>query len=104
MLSLLDIPERMQRGLKMDENAWNMGLFRKMNELTERYQLFYPKDAPIFNLDWGMMDRAFRAAVDFLVETGVYCISTSRVVQLSKDEVLSTIKGMPKEVTVGEGK
>jgi len=36
MLSLLDIVERMQRGPKMDENAWNMGLFRKMNELTER--------------------------------------------------------------------
>ncbi len=26
MLSLLDIAERMQRGPKMDENAWNMGL------------------------------------------------------------------------------
>ena len=104
MLSLLDIAERMQRGPKMDENAWNMGLFQKMNELTERHQLFYPKDAPVFNLDWGIADRAFRAAVDFLVETGVYCASTSRVVQLSEDEVLSTIKGMPKEVTVGEGR
>jgi len=71
MLNLLDIAERMQRGPKMDENVWNMGLFQKMNELTERYQLFYPKDAPVFNLDEGMADRAFRAAVDFLVETGV---------------------------------
>ena len=104
MLSLLDIAERMQRGPKMDENVWNMGLFQKMNELTERYQLFYPKDAPVFNLDWDIADRAFRAAIDFLVETGVYCTSTSRVIQLSEDEVLSTIKGMPKEVTVGEGR
>jgi len=104
MLSLLDIAERMQRGPKMDENVWNMGLFQKMNELTERYQLFYPKDAPVFNLDWDIADRAFRAAIDFLVETGIYCASTSRVIQLSEDEVLSTIKGMPKEVTVGEGR
>ena len=75
MLSLLDIAERMQKGPKIDENAWNMGLFRKMNELTERYQLFYPEDGPVFNLDDGMADRAFRAAIDFLVETGIYCIT-----------------------------
>ncbi len=31
MLSLLDIAERMQRGPKMDENVWNMGLFQKMS-------------------------------------------------------------------------
>lgn len=104
MLSLLEIAERMQRGPKMDENAWNMGLFQKMNELTERYRLFYPEDAPVFNLDDGMADRAFRAAIDFLVETGIYCTTTSRVLQLSEHEVFSTIKAMPKEVTVGEGR
>jgi methylamine--corrinoid protein Co-methyltransferase len=104
MLSLLDIAERMQKGPKIDENAWNMGLFRKMNELTERYQLFHPKDAPVFNFDDGMADRAFRAAIDFLVETGIYCITTGRVIQFNENEVLSIIKGMPKEVIIGEGK
>ena len=48
MLSLLDIAERTQKGPKVEGNAWNMGLFRKMNELTERYQLYYPEDNPSF--------------------------------------------------------
>jgi len=104
MLSLLDIAERTQKGPKVEENAWNMGLFRKMNELTERYQLYYPKDNPVFNCDDALADRAFQAAVDFIVETGIYCISTGRVIQLTRDEVLNTIKGMPKQVTIGEGK
>jgi len=103
MLSLLDIAERMQKGPKIDENAWNMALFNKMNELTERYQLFYPADAPVFNMDDDLADCAFRAAVDFLVETGVFC-TTGRVIQFTREEVLSTVKGMPKEVTVGEGR
>ena len=69
MLSLLDIAERTQKGPKVEGNTWNMGLFRKMNELTERYQLYYPKDNPVFNFDDSMADRSFRDAIDFLVET-----------------------------------
>ena len=48
MLSLLEIAERAQKGPKMDENAWNMGLFRKMNELTQKYGILYPADQPVF--------------------------------------------------------
>jgi len=104
LISLLDIADRAQKGPKMDENVWNMGLFRKMNELTEKYHLHYPKDNPVFNCDNALADRAFMAAVDFLIETGIYCISTGRVIQLTRNEVLNTIKGMPKQFAVGEGK
>jgi len=104
MLSLLDIAERIQKGPKMTDEAWNMSNFHKMNELTERYQLYYPKDGPVFNMDDDMADRAFRAAIDFMVEKGVYCLSTGRVIQFTREELLSTIKAMPKEVIVGEGK
>ena len=59
MLSLLDIAERIQKGPKMTDEAWNMGLFRKMNELTERHQLYYPKDAPVFNLDDDLPNKRY---------------------------------------------
>lgn len=39
-----------------------------------------------------------------MVETGVYCLSTGRVIQFTEQELLSTIKAMPKEVIIGEGK
>jgi methylamine--corrinoid protein Co-methyltransferase len=88
----------------MDEDAWNMGLFNKMNDLTQRYEVLYPNDGSFFSMDDELADRAFRAAVDFLVETGVYCITTGRIIQFTEEEVLSTIKGMPKAITVGEGR
>ena len=47
MISLLDIAERIQKGPKMTDEAWNMGLFHKMNELTEKYQLYYPNDGSV---------------------------------------------------------
>jgi hypothetical protein len=104
MISLLDIAERTQKGPKMEENTWNMGLFKKMSELTKKYELFYPKDNPVFNVDDSMADRAFQAAIEFITDNGAYCITTGRVLQLSEREVLSTIKGMPREVIIGEGK
>jgi methylamine--corrinoid protein Co-methyltransferase len=104
MLSLLDIAERVQKGPKMDENVWNMALFNKMNHLTQEYRLFYPNDGSFFNLDDGLADRAFEASIHFLTDMGIYCTSTGRVVKLTEDEVRRTIKGMPREVTIGEGR
>ncbi len=104
MLSLLDIAERTQKGPKREEKAWDMGLFQKMQELTRRYNIACPRDGSYFNMDDALADRAFQASVDFLVEMGVYCISTNRVVQFTREEVLEAIREMPSEVRVGEGR
>ncbi|MFC1931601.1 monomethylamine:corrinoid methyltransferase [Chloroflexota bacterium] len=104
MLSLLDIAERMQKGPKLDEMNWNMGLFHTMNNLTKKYELYYPKDSPVFNMDATVVDRAWEAAMEFLVGTGIYCITTGRVLQFSERELLDIIKAMPKEFAIGEGK
>ena len=88
----------------MDENAWNMGLFHKMNELTSKYEIEYRNDGSLFNMDDGLADRAFRAALDFLVETGVYCTSTGRVLAFTQQEVDAAIREIPSKITVGEGR
>jgi len=88
----------------MDENAWNMGLFHKMNELTGKYEMEYPNDGSFFNTDDELADRAFRAALEFLVETGVYCTSTGRVLAFTQQEVDAAIREIPAEITVGEGR
>jgi hypothetical protein len=103
MLSLLDIAERIQKGPKVDENNWNMGLFAKMDELAKKYELGYPDDGSFFNMDDGVADRAFQAAIDFLTENGAYCVSTGRVIQFTRSEILSTIEAIPAELTVGRG-
>ena len=104
MLSLLDIAERMQKGPKMDENAWNMGLFKRMNGLTEKYHLIYPEDGSFFNMDDDLADRAFQAAMEFLADAGVYSISTGRVMHFTDDELSAAIREIPCEIIVGEGR
>ena len=105
MLSLLEIAERTQKGPKVNEDAWNMSLFRKISELVKQYEIpNYSQEMPFLNLDDDLPERAFNAGVDLLVEHGVYCITTGRVVELTRDEVLTAVTESPSEVIVGNRK
>ncbi len=104
MISLLDIAERTQTGRKVQEDAWNMSLFGKIQELVKNYDIpKYSSDMPFLNIDDGLPLRAFQAGVDLLVEHGVYCITTGRVVALTREEVLQAINESPSELIVGRG-
>ena len=104
MLGLLDIAERTQKGRKLNEDEWNMSLFHKITELAKRYEIpTYDPSMPFLNLDNTLPERAFQAGVDLLVEHGVYCITTGRVIEFAKTEILEAIKESPKEIIIGRG-
>jgi methylamine--corrinoid protein Co-methyltransferase len=102
MLRLLDIAERAQKGPKTEGKDWDLGLFRKMTELTRKYEIHHPGGDAWFSYDDGLAQRLFRAGVEFLYTTGVYCLSTSRVIQFSEEEVLEAAQQAPRQVIVGE--
>jgi len=104
MISLLDIAERIQKGSKMKEKDWELSLYKKIGELSKKYGIGYPGDGSYFNLDNDIVDRIFQAALDFLVEMGMYCVSTQRVVKFDEREVLAAIQEIPNQVIVGEGR
>jgi methylamine--corrinoid protein Co-methyltransferase len=104
MLSLLDIAERAQKGPKVDEKDWDMGLFRTMEELGKKYQIAYPGKGLWFNTDTGLVDRVFEAALEFLTRKGVYCVSTGRVIEVTREEILQAIREAPTQVLMGEGR
>ncbi len=104
MISLLDIAERIQRDPKMEEKDWDLSLFKKMGELSKKYGIKYPGNGSYFNLDNNIADGAFQAALDFLVETGIYCLSTRRIVKFDEKEILAAIQEAPNETIVGEGR
>jgi len=51
-----------------------------------------------------MIDRLFQAGLEMLVEMGVYCMDTGRVIKYTRDEVLMAVAGAPRELTLGEGR
>ncbi len=104
MISLLDVAERSQKGPKMEDKAWNMAIFHKMNELVKRHDIQTPAECPFFNEDDATVEKVFQAGIDFIVEQGIYCVTTSRVIQLSRDEVLEAIREAPVAVAVGCGR
>jgi len=104
MISLLEIAERTQKGRKMPEDAWNMSLFQKIQELAKKYDIpKYTADMPFLNLDDGLADRAFRAGLDLITEHGVYCTTTGRVLEFAGEEVEGAIRESPAELPVGRG-
>ncbi len=104
MLSLLDIAEHTQKGPKMEEKSWNMGMFRKMTELARKWEIDLPAGSGFFSYDDALSDRIFQAAVEFLADNGAYCVTTGRVVQFTREEVLEAARQAPSWVIVGEGR
>jgi len=107
LLDLLDIASRAWSGPKFTEKEWHMGLFRKVQELVKRYSIHAsdPNDrSRLLTRDNALIDAAWQAGIDFLVEKGVYCYDTHRVIEFTEEEVKSTIRGIPETFVMGEGK
>jgi hypothetical protein len=104
MISLLEIADRARSGPKLSEKAWNLSLFQTMQSLVTRFHLEQPEHEVFFHVDPSYCDRAFHAAIQFLVERGVYCISSHRVIQFTEDEVYRAIRAMPADVIIGDGR
>lgn len=104
MLSLIEVAERSQKGPKVDQKAWDLGLFRRMTELVKCYEIAYPGDGSCVNLDEALPARVLAAAVDFLATDGVYCVTTGRVIHFTEAEVRQAIREIPSKVVVGEGR
>ena len=106
MLDILEILERANTGEKMDEKEFDLMYFKKTGEVLKRFpKIKCPEDLNIIiNLDDDMADAVFEAGMEFLLETGAYCITTNRVIKYTEEEVRDCIKSIKGEVVFGEGK
>lgn len=104
MTDLLDVAESIQKGPRIEENEWNLSVFKKMGELSKKYGIKYPGGNCYSNWDDNIVEGAFQAALDFLVEMGIYCLSTRRIVGFDRQQVLTEIRGTPNEIIVGQGR
>ena len=87
MISLLEVAERSQKGPKIAEKEWNLSMFAKMKELSKMHQLEISTIDNPYEVDQHYADRLFAAAVDYLCEMGVYCVTMNRVIRFIENEV-----------------
>jgi len=96
--------DRARSGPRYDEKEWDRKLTLKTaQKLKEKYKLKFDRSM-IIPIGTDMIDRLFQAGLDMLVEMGVYCIDTGRVIKYTEDEVMMAVAGAPRVITLGEGR
>ncbi len=102
--SYMDIIDRAEQGPKMDKKDWDLEQVVMTNqELVEQYDLSWD-GARVITDDPDLADRVFQAGLELLERIGVYAISSRRVIELSRDEILEAASFASREVVMGEGK
>jgi methylamine--corrinoid protein Co-methyltransferase len=95
---------RAKNGPRVEENDWDYKIIPgNAKKLKEKYGIKIDKKT-IVPTDEELINNLFRAGLELLVETGIYCMDTGRVIKYTEEEVLTAVKAAPKQVILGEGK
>jgi methylamine--corrinoid protein Co-methyltransferase len=100
----LDVYETYNRsisGEKVSERDWDYKIIpQNAAKMKEKYNIKFSGE--IIPTDSELIDNLFQAGLEMLVETGIYNIDTGRVIRVSEDEVLESIKKAPRKLVLGE--
>lgn len=103
-ITVFDVYDRAKTGPKVDEKEWDYKTIpQTASRLKEKYGIKMDKKV-IIPTDKTLIDNLFQAGLEMLVECGVYCIDTGRVIKYTEEEVLAAIKAAPAKAILGEGK
>ncbi len=95
--------ERAMKGPKVDEKDWDYHVIPETaKRLKEKYGIAMDKHVMI-PTDPDLMKRLYQAGLEMLVECGIYCIDTGRVIKWSEEEVLWGVAHAPRAAVIGEG-
>ncbi|ATW24863.1 monomethylamine:corrinoid methyltransferase [Candidatus Formimonas warabiya] len=101
MLSFLETMYRAENGPYAKETDFDLKLiYKTARKLAQEYEIKYKPDE-IINQDLAMADRVFAAGVEMAAQVGLYCRSTERIIQYTKEEVTQALREAPFELTIG---
>jgi len=103
---MIDYWARAEEGEIFDEKSYDLRIFWKnLKRITDKYDIVYDGQCvvPQVEGDGGLLDRIFLAARELLVETGVYCLNTGRIIRFDPWEVDEALRLIPDTVILGEG-
>ena len=74
-----------------------------LEEIRQRHQIEADPNEPVMT-DPDVADAVFRAGLDFLLEVGLYCKDTKRIVRFTEEEIREAIATARRTLTFGSGR
>lgn len=100
----LDIIDRSRSGESINKQDWDMQrVLLPVKMLVKKHALSWEKQQVVPHDD-AMLERLFEAGMELAVNSGMYCVSTGRVIRFSRDELEWGVKNAPQQLEMGEGK
>lgn len=102
--TFLDLFDRGNTGEKVSKEDWDMEyIIGNVMDLVDEYDFDWDENCLIPE-DSALFSDMFAAAKQLLLRTGIYNMTTGRIMTLSEDEIDDGLKNMKTELTMGEGK
>jgi methylamine--corrinoid protein Co-methyltransferase len=99
---LVDMLAKVEKGPIMEEKAFDKLITATVKELLKKYDINYNREDAI-NMDDDLADRLFEAAIELATRVGIYCTSTHRKVEFTREEIVEALKWAPTELEYGRG-
>jgi len=100
---LVEVLDRAENGPIMDEADFERGVVTPtIKRLVKQYSIKFDRQNIVPNND-ELADRLFQAGLDFAVEVGLFCQSTSRRMLWSRQELIDGLRFCPSEAILGAG-
>lgn len=100
----LELCSRSHTGTKVTKDDWDMDyIIEEVRDLVESYGFDWDREVLIPEDD-KLLDDMFRAAKTLILKTGVYNMTTGRIISFTEDEIEAGLRNMKKELVMGEGK
>jgi methylamine--corrinoid protein Co-methyltransferase len=98
-----DFYDRAQTGEKCTQDDWDlMTIPMKTMELKQKYNLDFGKE--FVPTDKDQMERLFKAGFEMLLDCGIWCTDTHRIVKYTEDEIWDAINNPHREFQLGTGR
>ncbi|MDR3574476.1 MAG: monomethylamine:corrinoid methyltransferase [Anaerolineaceae bacterium] len=103
-LNYLEIIERANQGEPVKKDDWDFNqIALGTRELVKKYKLAWSRDT-VLPSDPDLIDRVFQAGLELISRTGIYSLSTGRIIKFSQDELQEGLYTAPQSLVLGEGK
>ena len=103
-LNYLEIVDRAHVGQPIKKEDWDFEqIALNTRQLVKKYHLAWDRDTVVPS-DPELIDRIFQAGLELVSKTGIYSLSTGRVIQFSQDELKEGLDNMPQTLVMGQGK